>query len=340
MENIAAYIGPILFIIAGAVGHGFLQRVGELVAEGGLARARAETVGRDEQKGNDQALKILRAEKDKHLEDKEKEIEEKEKRIEKKEERISEIEGRLSDFERITRSLKNESVARQRLINRYWKPLHAVIICFANQKDADGETLHFVKKQLEENHTIHHLAGTTYIIPPASIPEKLKEKQYSRENLKEWIEEDIYSDYPGAKSTISFAGVFDLRNVYSRSDHDPDDRVSLFSTIDEELQLEEIFSDEDFSKLLASSGVNLTKTIEQGDVAFFASKSVSTEELDKIHENQEKIENQLGNPNLKELAEKDQSSISQALKPYVSDSESVAESVIEQANIWTRELYE
>ncbi|WP_135820907.1 hypothetical protein [Halostella litorea] len=132
----------------------------------------------------------------------------------------------------------------------------------------------------------------------------------------------------------------DLRNVYSRTDHSKEDRVSFFSTIDEELDLEEIFNENDFSKLLASKGVNLTKMIEEGDIAFFASKSITTSELDTIHDNQDEIESNLGDPNLKELANMQKDTIEEVIAPYLSDPSEVAESIIEEASIWSRELYE
>jgi len=75
----------------------------------------------------------------------------------------------------------------------------------------------------------------------------------------------------------------------------------FFSTVDWEFDLEDIFDSEDFSRLLANESVNLTEIIEKGDIAFFVSKSVSPEELDDIHEAQSQIEDELGNPDVKQL---------------------------------------
>ena len=47
---------------------------------------------------------------------------------------------------------------------------------------------------------------------------------------------------------------------------------------------------------------SLVELIEQGDIAFFVSKSVSSSELDEIHEGQGYIETKLDNPQLKNLA--------------------------------------
>lgn len=318
---------------------GIVQRTGELIAEGGWDRIRADTVERDKRKANQQVLDSLK--------DQRKQLKQKEQRLEKREEALSEVRGekqeleeRLSDFERITQSLKLESVARERLIERYWRPLHAVIICFAEQENKEIDSNKWLRDLLEEQYNLHNLTGFTTIIPPAEVPSRLKGKQNSRNKLKEWIEEDLYGQNPNAKSTICFAGVVDLRNVYSRTDYESDGRTPLFSTIDEELELENIFSEEDFSKLLASNGVNLSKIIEEGDIPFLASKAITSDELDQIHENQDAIESSLGNPNLRAIAEEvDLSELSEALSSYVESPDEVAQSIKNEAEIWKRELY-
>lgn len=313
----------------GAIGYGFANRMGGLIAEGGLGRVKADTVARDNQSANTEVLEKM-----------ERLREEKTEVIEQKERRIEEVESRLTEYERITRSLKEDSLARERLIERYWKPLHAVLICFTAQKDSEGNTEKFIKEKLEDEYTLHPLTGFTYIIPPADVPPELKQKRNTRKDIKNWIENDLYKKNPDAKSIICFAGVVDLRNVYSRSDYALDEQTHLFSTIDEELGLEDIFNEDDFSKLLASEGVNLAKIIEEGDIAFFTSKSVKASELDKIHENQDDIEAKLGNPDLKQLVKMEKSRIADALSPYVENPIEVAESVGEEATIWKKELYQ
>lgn len=309
-----------------------VRRSGELLAEGGWTRLRAKTIDRDDRKDNQEVLETIRQEN--------RQVEKKEEKLSNLRDRNDELENRLSDFERITNSLKKDSLARQRLIERYWQPLHAVIICFAEQENSDADSQKWLRDLLEERYSLHNLTGFTCIIPPADVPTRLKGEQNSREELKRWIEDDLYSEFPDAKSTICFAGVVDLRNVYSRTDHLSENRTHLFSTIDEELDLEDIFNEDDFSKLLASDGVNLSKIIEQGDIAFLASKAITTDELDRLHANQEEIESSLGNPNLREIAsEIEISTLAEILDPYVSTSGEVASEIKEQAKIWERELY-
>lgn len=316
-----------------------VRRTGELLAEGGWNRLRAETIDRDDKQDNQKVLKTIR-QKDHQIEQKEEKIEGKEQKLSEIRNRKDELENRLSDFERITNSLKKDSLARQRLIERYWQPLHAVIICFTEQENSDADSQKWLRDLLEERYSLHNLTGFTCIIPPADVPTRLKGKQNNREKLKNWVEDDLYDEFPDAKSTICFAGVVDLRNVYSRTDHENENRTHLFSTIDEELNLEDIFNEDDFSKLLASDGVNLSKIIEEGDIPFLASKAITSDELDRLHTNQETIESNLGNPNLREIAsEVDVSTLSEVLEPYVSSPNKVASSIKQEAEIWERELY-
>lgn len=334
----AELLSYILVVVSTLLTTSAIRRTGELLAEGGWDRIRADTIDRNDQKDNQQVLNSIR--------NKEQLIEQKEEKIEGKNQEISEIrdekeelENRLSDFERITNSLKKDSLARQRLIERYWQPLHAVIICFAEQENSDDDSETWLRDILEERYSLHNLTGFTCIIPPTDVPSQLKGKQNSREKLKNWIENDVYDKFPDAKSTICFAGVVDLRNVYSRTDYEKENRTHLFSTIDEELSLEDIFNEDDFSKLLASDGVNLSKIIEEGDIPFLASKAITSDELEKLHTNQEVIESNLGSPNLREIAtEVDVSTLSEVLQSYISAPDRVASSIKQEAKIWEREL--
>lgn len=260
---------------------------------------------------------------------------------EEKEALQEEYQSELSNYERIIESIQSESVARKRLIENYWQPLHALVACFTKSKvDSDDGETNFVLEALRDGREVRQITGSTYIVPPKDVPESVKGNPNSREALSTWIEGEIYADYPDALAHISMFGLVDLRNVYSSSDYEKDDLPHFFSTVDWEFDLEDIFSTEDFSRLLANESVNLTELIEQGDIGFFVSKSVSPSELDEIQNRQEDIEAKLNNPDLKGLAtEVSKEDLIEALAPYVTDPESVAESVKEEAGIWNDQLY-
>lgn len=308
--------------VLGAFARGYFNRAGGIAAES-TPVIKSETVNRKEKAGTENAIEKI------------------EEIRKEKEEEIAQYEDKLSDFERIVRSLKDENVARSKLIENYWKPLHAVVICFTKiEAQTENGRVNFIKKEIEKECELHQLSGSTYIIPPKDVPDRLKGKTRSRDEIENWLKE-IYEDYPDARSHIGFIGLVDLRNTYSRTDYELDELPHFFSTIDEELELEEIFDGSDFSRLLANQSVNLTEMIEDGDIAFFASKSVTEDEIEEIHDNQDKIEDEIGNPNLREIAnEVSIEQISDALEQFVADSRKVSESIKEEAKIWEDKIYD
>jgi hypothetical protein len=319
----AVIVGGYIFV------KGYLQQAGANAANKTQV-LKADTVNRRNKEGNQNIVKKM-----------EKLREEKKEIRREKETEIEEFKNELSDYERIIESIQDESVARKRLIENYWKPLHALVACFTKSKiDTDEGETNFVLDALRRGRDVEQITGSTYIVPPKDVPNQIKSKPDSRAALETWIEDEVYSDYPDALAHIAMFGLVDLRNVYSSSDYEADDLPHFFSTVDWEFDLEDIFDSEDFSRLLANESVNLTEIIEKGDIAFFVSKSVSPEELDDIHEAQTQVEEQLGNPNVKQLAEQvTLEQLIEVLTPYVSDPQSVAESVKEEAGIWNDQLY-
>lgn len=308
---------------------GYFQQAGSNLADK-TPVLKSETVNRAESKNNQEIIEKLdnlRREKETLREQKEGEIED--------------YESELSDYERIIESIQDESVARKRLIESYWKPLHALVACFTKSKveTEDGKE-NFVLETLRNGRDVEQITGSTYIVPPKDVPEQIKGSPDSREAIEEWVEEEVYSDHPDAMSHIGMLGLVDLRNVYSSSDYEQDELPHFFSTVDREFDLEDIFNSEDFSRLLANQSVNLTEIIEEGDIAFFVSNAVSSEELSSIQANQEKVQKELGNPNVKELANIADSELIDALEPYISNPSEVAESVKDEADIWVEQLYE
>jgi len=103
-----------------AVGGGYLFFKGYLQQAGANAAnktpvVKADTVNRRKKQGNQNIVDKLEK-----LREEKKEI-----RREKQTE-IEEFKNELSDYERIIESIQDESVARKRLIENYWKPFHAL----------------------------------------------------------------------------------------------------------------------------------------------------------------------------------------------------------------------
>lgn len=308
---------------------GYFEKAGAIVAKK-TPVLKAETVNKPNKDDNLDILNQLE------------ELREEKENIRKtKQNQIETYESELSDYERLIESIQDESVARKRLIKNYWKPLHALVACFTKSKvETDDGEKNFVLEALRRGRNVEQITGSTYIVPPRDVPSRIKSNPDSREALESWIEDEVYADHPEALAHIAMFGLVDLRNVYSSSDYEQEELTHFFSTIDWEFELEDMFSAEDFSRMLANESVNLTEIIEKGDIAFLASKSVTPEELDGIQNAQDEIESELDNPNVKQLAsEVSRAKILGALSPYVADPERVAGSVKEEANIWSERLF-
>jgi len=309
----------------GAVGLFLLYRISvsviDWVTKNGLNQLRSETLNRSETKDNNRTIEQM-------------------KRLERQEKALQEYDQRVSEYERIIHTLQEENISKETLVEDYWRSLPVVLLSFAQQRDPEGKERKFLREYLEENHSATHLTSFTWVIPPAEVPERLKKKS-NRNEIRDWLSEEVYEEYPGHKAVIPFATVVDLKNIYSQSDYSEIEVEDFYETIDRELGVDKIFSDDDFSRLLASENVDLAEIIQSGRITFFVSKSLSTSELETIFEHQDEIQNALNNPSLRELANDSMvEDLSDVLERYVEDSYDVARSAVEEAKIWNREFNE
>lgn len=277
---------------------------------------RAEGTSRDDLEGNQQALEIV-----KQLRSK----------LERKEEE-------LSDYEWMIRSLKSENISKKRIIEQYWRPLPAIIITFFNDYEEDESDTKFLKKHILDNNSAEMLTGNTYAIPPKGFPERFDSpSEVGRDDIRDWVEEDILGQQEGGKAVICQASVVDLRRVYSHTDYES--HSFNRKTIDEALDISKILDNNDVHRILATDNVNLSKAIENGDIAFFISRYVSEEELSIIHENQDEIRQRLGNPSLRRMATTDfKEELEDVIGDYLDAPDTVSEKAVEDAKLWYSEL--
>lgn len=309
--------------LLGAIGLFLLYRISisaiDWVTKNGLNHLKSETVNRIETKENSQTLERM-------------------KRLEQQEKALQKYDQRVSEYERIIRTLQEENISKEGLVEDYWRSLPVVLLSFAQQRDADGNERKFLREYLEENHSATHLTSFTWVIPPAEVPKRLKKKS-NRNEIRDWLSEEVYEEYPGHRAVIPFATVVDLKNIYSQSDYSEIEVEDFYETIDRELGVDKIFSDDDFSRLLASENVDLAEIIQSGRITFFVSKSLSASELETIFRNQGEIQDSLDNPSLRELANDDMvDDLANVLSRYLDNPYEVARSAVEEAKLWHREF--
>lgn len=283
----------------------------------------SETTGRDEKSGNEEAVRI-----DEYLE----------RKLEKQEQEIEEREREVSNYERMIRSLRRNNISKKQIIQQYWRPLPAIIITFFNDYTYSDQDEKFVKKHIMEHNQAESLTALTYAIPPKGFPSRFDDSsKVGRGDIEEWIQEDILGEYPTGRVAICQASTVDLRRVYSYTDYEKHEFNRR--TIDEALDIESILDRHDVHRILAKDNVNLSRAIENGDIAFSLSRYISQEELALIHEHQEEIQSHLGNPTLRRAAQDDfVKELSEAISEFVEEPEEPAKKAVEEAKLWYDEL--
>lgn len=286
--------------------------------------ARSETTDREDKDGNKKAIEIA--------DNLERKIEEKDKEIKKREEKVS-------NYERIIRGLRSDNISKREIIQSYWRPLPTIIITFFNDysESTDGK---FLKKFIRENNDAEMLTGNTYAIPPKGFPNRFKEpSKVTRSDVQAWIHEDILAEEENPEVAICQVSAVDLRRIYSYSNCE---NMSFSrKTIDYALDIESILERHNVHRILARDSVNLSKEIENGNIAFFLSRYISDDELEEIHENQDQIRHELGDPPLRTIASDGfEERLADVLSTYISDPLDPSKKAVEEAKLWYEALQE
>ncbi len=265
------------------------------------------------------------------------------------EEKNQEIEGRNQEIRRLERarvrqrqrqhteeghmigSLKRRSIATEKLIKQYHKPLYAILISYSSQyENASGRTkkTHFIKEELARYNS-KYLGGSDTLIPPASVPKNIS----TQKDLKHWFEEEVLK---GRYCKIKFLVMFDLKRTAFWGTYLPYiQKNPMNHTIGEVLNIEDVFTNEQIDRLAISEIIN------SGDIAWLASVVVSGKELDIILRNQKSIEKEIGNPSLRLMSDQSIKDILvKTLSKYIESANEVAEAIIDEAKFWQGKIKE
>lgn len=230
-------------------------------------------------------------------------------------------------------AMNKYNISKEKLINSYWGKLHTIILTFDTQKDEEMNTDKFVRDKLKEDYNLENLDSKTWVVPPKHVPDKLKKPSMKSKNIENWIENEIYNEYPNHKAKIYLASIADLNKMYSRNDHTD---YSPFKSrlVKDVFDLEDLFDKDDITKILHKEGISIIELIEDGDIAFLASNSITTKELNKLIPHINEIEDELSNPSLGEIKTMNPSKIEPLIKEYVSDENDVSKEIVETANLF------
>lgn len=232
---------------------------------------------------------------------------------------------------RIIQSLKRSGLSVDKLVERYGKPLNAILISYVTQvrpnKKGFYERYKFVREELKK-YNAKNLGGADALIPPAKVPEWIK----NRGDLQSWFEKEILK---GRYCKLRFLILFDLRKRAFWNSYVPYEQKHPWNfTLGEVLSIEDLFTEEQINKIA------LSDVIRDGDIAWLASYLLSGNELEVIHKNQSLIEHKLGNPSLREFSNDTiWSELSIVLAEYgITNPDEVSKAIVDEAKFWSSRL--
>lgn len=251
--------------------------------------------------------------------------------LEEREEKIADVARDLSVKERLIEALEIEGISRQELFRKNIDdPTPFLIFRMGGQRPELDDGRGWVREKLEAQFGARTV-GSSYVIPPESFPEDLLAGELT---LAEWIEKEL--DEEDKEANFVYVSWVDMEQgeLYWRKDYES---RSPMPVLEERFDLEG-YAKKDFYDF--DEVRDALQLVKKGDIAFFAAKFVDEDEIRAIHESQASIEEDLGNPSLKQLATVvEVEDLELALEDYVSDSDNVAQGVTSEVGIWYEELY-
>ena len=238
---------------------------------------------------------------------------------------------RAKERHHIVQALKRSGLSTDRLIDRYDKPLNAILISYATQVEPTQKGFYrkckFIRDELM-TYNAKGLGGSDFLIPPTKVPNWIK----NNEDLQTWFEQDILK---GRYCKLKLLILFDLRKKAFWHNYVPYEQKKPWNfTLGEVLDVEDIFTEKQISKIA------LSDIVRSGDIAWLASDILSLEELEIIHKNQSLIEGELGNPSLRLLSSDSMvAMLSTVLARHgISNPDEVAKVIVGEAKFWHSRL--
>ena len=238
---------------------------------------------------------------------------------------------RTKERHRMIQALTRSGLSTDRLIDRYDKPLNAILISYATQVEPTQKGFYrkckFIRDELM-TYNAKGLGGSDFLIPPTKVPNWIK----NNEDLQTWFEQDILK---GRYCKLKLLILFDLRKKAFWHNYVPYEQKNPWNfTIGEILSIEDLFTEAQISKIA------LSDIVRSGDIAWLTSDILSPIELEIIHKNQPLIEGELGNPSLRLLSNDSMvSMLSTVLARYgISNPDEVARVIVGEAQFWHSRL--
>ncbi|ELY69947.1 hypothetical protein C489_03331 [Natrinema versiforme JCM 10478] len=243
------------------------------------------------------------------------------------------LEARLEQQRRVIDLMDRKGYDREMLVKRYEKDSELyVLLIAAADKDAEEEENSYLKDKLNNEYDAEAIAGALKIIPPHQIPESIA----SDEDVEEWacqlVEKQPDESPP---SGIYLATRKNLESIYSEIDTKKFDNG--WKTASE--VIDQVLGTDDLQGLINSAPVTPVSLVQDGDLLFLAHGALPDSEIETIDKHQPDIANDLGDPNLRELAEEiSTEGMAIKLDVYTDNPKKTASALLDEAERIHRQL--
>lgn len=234
------------------------------------------------------------------------------------------------DQNKILDSLKARGISTSKIVEKYNKPLLAIIGSYASQK-VESKSGSYISKPFIRDKLLRFnskgLGGSDFIIPPINVPNYVIDK----ESLKYWFEKEILK---GRYAKIKFLSLIDLnKSTYWNTYLPYAQKTPRHFTISEALTIDDLFSENQINQIA------IADIIKEGDILWLTASFLTTQEQSVLQANQISIEKAIGDPNVKQLATGNfENQISKQLKGLVNNSDAVAQKITKEAIYWNKKL--
>ena len=241
------------------------------------------------------------------------------------------IEEKFEQQKRVLNLMDRNGYNRRMLIERYHNDAALSVLLIAAADKTEENT--YLKDKLDEEYNAESVTGALKIIPPEKIPEEIDDNG----DIKHWISnlvENQPSDTP--PSGVYFATMKDLHQIYSEVDTNEFDMS--WTTVSD--VVDNVLSVDDMQGLINSAPISPTDLILDGDILFLAKGALPSSEEERItQECQEKVMENLGDPDLRTLAQDiPEERLASPLEDYTDTPQKTASALIKEAEDVHRQL--
>lgn len=243
-------------------------------------------------------------------------------------------EERLEQQKRVLDLMERKGYNREMLVERYQEENSlSIILVAAADKGEDSENT-YLKDKLNNEYNAEAIAGALKIIPPSQVPESVD----SDSDVEQWAK-DLVDEQPnnGLPSGIYFATRKNIDEVYSAINTEEFDNG--WKTASE--VVDDMLGVDDLQGLINSAPVSPISLVRDGDIHFLAHGVLSPSQIDSIDRQQKQIASELGDPDLRVLAEDiSQETMESALDGVVNTPDKAADALLTEAKRIHQQLRE